>query len=376
MTYYDGGILGLYPVHTSGPTADRFNLVITSEGYRYDQMWQFVVDADELTGRLLATPPLDRLRCRINVYRLDVWSAEAGCADPNIPGTCNGTGYDPRTFFDSTYCGYGIERLIVVDKVLVEWVRLTYAAWAHELVIVVNADKNGGNGDTYATVAKGSGWDWAKVAIHELGHSAWGLGDEYDFLTACDDENRQYTGPEPDWPNVAKDIGRASIKWAGRIQASTPLPTQSNPDCVTCDSSASGYPPDTIGAFEGAGLYHCGLFRGQEACIMRYADDFCAVCSDAIAADMMLFAPHCSAPVFSGSSGWLCWLKRLFLLLGLVLLSLLLWYPAAACAYRRLLFRVQRCERGNDDPCLDLDATLHVTAGAPAVASYPREVAR
>jgi hypothetical protein len=361
MSYSDGGVLGLTRIHDAGSASARFNLAVMSEGYRYDELPQFAADAQAFVDRLFKTPPFDAHACAINVFRIDVWSTASGADDPDLQPDCIGTNVFPPTFFDSTFCAYGIERLVWVNQPLIEWVRDWYFPQAHQVVLLVNSAKEGGSGDTHAIVTKGRGWDWPKVLIHELGHTAFSLGDEYDFLKKCDDANGTYAGPEPDWPNVAKDVTPAGLKWMSMVGDGTPLPTQINPTCAKCNNAPSGYPPHTVGAFEGAGLYHCGLYRAEESCIMRYGDQFCAVCVRAIEAELSPYRPRCLAPVFKPFTptwiplpGLFVWAKQVGLALMALALTVFAVYPPLECLRRRTLFRLQKAAIGNADPCIDL----------------------
>lgn len=370
MSAYHGTVGGVYGVRVTGPPSDRLNVVLMSEGYTWGEMWQFVGDAKVFADRLLATPPFNELECAINVYRVDVWSDQSGADDPYLPPDCEGTNTFPLTYFDATFCGAGIERLLIVDSEPVEYVKTYWVPWAHEVVILVNSPKQGGSGGKFATVARGSGWDWPKVAIHELGHS-FGLGDEYDFLTACDDANQSYTGDPPDWPNVAQDPSRDGIKWAGMVKASTPMPTYKNTDCARCSPNQPGNPDGLVGAFEGAGLWHCGLYRPEKNCLMRFADDFCVVCAQVIRTELLDFRPACLAPVFPASSGFACYVLKLCHALTILLLLFVSWHPWGNCAYRRFLFRLQHCEVGNDNPCIDLGGPVPMVLATNPI-PYPR----
>ncbi|MBW3535542.1 MAG: M64 family metallopeptidase [Gemmatimonadetes bacterium] len=350
MSYYDGWILGATKIIDHGPAWRRYNLAIISEGYRPEEMTDFAEDAREFAEQLTSLPPLDDLDCAINVYRVDVASLESGADDPTA---CGGTGAAPRTFFDATFCGYGVRRIILVNSGLVEWVAATQVPEHHQVVVIVNSPLQGGSGGAFATVSNAATWPWARAAIHELGHSAFHLGDEYDFLTACDDGNHTYAGPPPVEPNVARDLGPA-LKWADLVAPTTPLPTGSNPDCATCGTGPPSSPAGTVGAFEGAGYWHCGLYRPAHACMMRDLSAFCPVCEREVRRVLAPFAPKCLAPTFAGSRGWQCLIIVIALLIAALALAPFVWFGRTRCTLKRLAFRIQHCDTGNDDPCVEL----------------------
>jgi IgA Peptidase M64 len=68
------------------------------------------------------------------------------------------------------------------------------------------------------------------------------------------------------------------------------MPTTRNRHCSQCDTQANPFPPATVGAYEGAGYYHCGLYRPQFDCRMRaLGNPFCAVCQGVI---RQVIGPH------------------------------------------------------------------------------------
>jgi hypothetical protein len=127
-----------------------------------------------------------------------------------------------------------------------------------------------------------------------LGHAAFGLADEYEYWAGCGIDTTQdtYTGGEPSEPNVTIDTNRATIKWGDLILPTTPLPTTSNADCSVCDPQPNPFPPDTVGAYEGARYFHCGIYRPQFNCMMRNLTAFCAVCQQQIMDTLQPYLPY------------------------------------------------------------------------------------
>jgi hypothetical protein len=285
----DGTIVGATKIVDNGPDAARYNLVIVAEGYQAAQLAQFAADARRLVDKLRATAPFDRLMPGINVHRLDVSSTDAGADQPTA---CGGSGATPRTFFDATFCTGGIQRLLTVDAVrVVQAVNARVPAW-HTIAVIVNTPIYGGSGGSVAVYSLAAGAD--EIALHEMGHTAFGLADEYQYYRGCgsDTDRDRHPAGEPGEPNVTVDRNRATIKWRDLIAAATPVPTTANPDCTQCDSRPSPVPPATVGAFEGAHYYHCGAYRPQFDCRMRtLGQPFCAVCRRAIEQTLQPFMP-------------------------------------------------------------------------------------
>ena len=197
-----------------------------------------------------------------------------------------------RTAFDATYCTGGIRRLLVVDDALVQQAVAAHVPAWHTILVVVNATIWGGSGGSVGTYSLAPGAH--RIAIHEMGHTAFGLADEYHYWAGCgtDTDRDNHPATEPSEPNVTINSNRDTIKWKHLIQSSTAMPTMSNPDCSLCDNRASTVPAGTVGAFEGAHYYHCGAYRPEHDCYMRNAGQpFCAVCSGVITARLQPFMP-------------------------------------------------------------------------------------
>jgi IgA Peptidase M64 len=276
----DGKVLGSTKIVDAGPAPQRWNVVIASEGYRSSEMAQFAVDAQQFANTLLATSPFDRLRLGINIYRVDVTSKDSGAKDPT---KCGGTGAKPRTYFDASFCTNGIRRLLVGNSGRVLKVIGKQVPQWHMALLAVNSPVHGGSGGAVATFSKTSGA--VEIALHEMGHTAFGLADEYEYYTGCasDSGHNNHSGSEPSQPNITTNKNRATTKWRSLIQASTAVPTTKNANCAGCDPQPTPVPAGTIGLFEGADYYHCGAYRPEFNCRMRNLNSpFCGVCQQVI----------------------------------------------------------------------------------------------
>ncbi|MFF0431560.1 M64 family metallopeptidase [Streptomyces sp. NPDC004327] len=274
----DGTVLGTTQLLNSGPAASRWNLVLVAEGYKSTEMTQWHTDAQFFVNQLLAMPPFDEpaVQGRINIHRVDVTSTDSGADDP---ASCGGTGATPKTYFNATYCSGGLDRLLTADTAIVQGVLTAQVPAWHQAIVVVNSAKYGGSGGAIAVSSTTT--NWVTVAAHEMGHAAFGLADEYESWAGCssgETGHNSYTGTEPTAPNVTLDSNRTTIKWAPLIQPTTAMPTTRNANCAVCDPQASPVPAGTVGAFEGAGYYHCGLYRPAFNCMMRNLTPFCGVC--------------------------------------------------------------------------------------------------
>lgn len=350
MSTADGTVIGTTKIIDHGSPTKRFNLVLVAEGYQQSEMAQFAADVQQFTNHLFNTTPFDELQCAINVYRVDVTSTDSGADDP---AACGGSGATPATYFDASFCNGGIRRLLLVDGGTVQNVVNAQVLQWHQIIVIVNSSIWGGSGGSIATTSTATGWE--NIAIHELGH-VLGLADEYEYWRGCgiDTNRNNYAGGEPSDPNVTIDTNRNTIKWRNLILATTPIPTTSNADCTQCDSQPSPVPTGTVGLFEGARYYHCGIYRPEFNCMMRNLSPFCAVCCQSIRQQLSPYLADCYAPVFKKSNWLECLLKTILYVLAIIVLVIFAWLPGVKCAIKKLLFRIAHCGSGNSDPCIEL----------------------
>lgn len=290
MTTSDGFIIGTTKLVDHGSARYRWNLVVLGDGYQQGQITKYQKDAQAFVDYLSRTPPFNELWDAVNIYRVDVASSDSGATDPTA---CDGPGLIAHTYFDASFCNYGIRRLLVCSSATALSVASAQVPEVHKTIVIVNSLVYGGSGGSVATfsMAKGA----FEIGIHELGHSVFGFADEYEYYSGCDSgETGQgmYSGNEPVEPNVTAQTNRAAIKWRNLIAAATPMPSTKNTDCTRCDSQASPFPDGTVGAFEGACYYHCGAYRPEFNCRMRALDyPFCAVCQQTIRQTLAPFLP-------------------------------------------------------------------------------------
>jgi IgA peptidase M64 len=273
----------------NGPSAIRWDMVLMGDGYQEDQMDQYAADVQRFVDIMFQTPPFDEMRPAINVHRVDVSSTDSGADDPT---DCEeGSGATARTYFDATFCTDNLHRLLGVNvDTALATVNDQVPQW-NVVLVVVNSTVHGGAGGPVGTFSLAR--DAEEIALHELGHTAFGLADEYDSLRGCPDPmatppvtdpgHDTYTGGEPAEVNVTIYTDRATLKWGQLVAATTPIPTMRNPDCTRCDRRPSPVPAGTVGLFEGAHTFRCGVFRPEFDCKMRtLGEPFCAVCQERI----------------------------------------------------------------------------------------------
>jgi len=273
----DGEVLGATKIVDNGPASDRFNLVIIGEGYQNDEQNLFEAHVQTFVNFLFATPPFSTSSSALNVWRINVASDQSGADDPT---GCGGTGAEVDTYFDASFCIGGIRRLLVGNTATaINALDAHVPEWDHALIIV-NSTVYGGSGGNVAFTSVGG--SWRDVAVHELGHAAFGLADEYEYWAGCgiDTDRDNHPAVEPAEPNVTIETDLDFVKWGDLILVTTPVPTTQNADCTQCDTQGNPYLGQTVvGLYEGAHYYHCDVFRPAFNCMMRNFEPFCPVCT-------------------------------------------------------------------------------------------------
>ena len=309
----DGTILGSSKVLDNGPDNQRLNIVLVAEGFQAGQQGDFDTLCNQFVTALQAEAWYPIIGIAINVHKLNVASTDAGADDPVACGDGSvGAGTTVNTYFDAAYCTSGLRRCLGVDWFLVSTTLTPLIPQWHAAAVLVNSTQRGGCAQPGLHVfATAISTDWKEVVLHEMGHAAFGLADEYGTWQGCGsgetDHNNAPAG-EPIEPNVTLVTNRATLKWRHLVHPEVPVPTMQNPDCGQCDPNPNVLPDEyQIGLFEGARYFHCGLFRPAFNCRMRDSTkQFCPVCLEAIADRLSTFmAPTPQLQVVTGDGSLL-----------------------------------------------------------------------
>jgi hypothetical protein len=299
MTTADGELVSTTKIVDNGPASLLWNLVILGDGYQTAQMNQYENDVQRVVDAMFRTPPFDELRQAINVYRVNVTSTDSGADDP-LTMSCGGSGTTARTYFDATYCGDGrAQRILYVNNTTVlNTVRAQVPGWEGPpdvALVEVNSLIDGGASRDGVTTASRTP-DLEEAALHEIGHGAFSLADEYESFLGCasgETGRNNHPATDPAQVNVTTNTDRATLKWRRFVAAATPVPTTKNDICTRCDPQGSPVTAGTIGLFEGANTYHCGAYRPEFTCKMRVlGNPFCAVCRQKIRTDLAARLPE------------------------------------------------------------------------------------
>jgi hypothetical protein len=216
----DGHFVSADTPVSSGAPADRFDIVITGDGFRANQLGQFDQLASRLMNGLQGMEPFSAVGNLLNWHVVRVASTDSGidrCPNPDP------TGPPKQTFYQVEGCwdGSGFPGFFGTNHPeRVRWAAEQVAPWEDvELVIVIaNCDFWGGHG-----------WpDWklaivpahaaiVELASHECGHALARLADEYITCTYED-----VTRPDPNKAHLG-EVGRSVARRLG-VQHPAPGP--------------------------------------------------------------------------------------------------------------------------------------------------------
>ncbi len=274
----DGSVGDLTALLEPGPASDQCNIVLVAEGFTAAQQGDFDDLCDDFVTTLQTEPWYATAGGGLNIYRLNVSSDQAGTDDPT---DCGGDGTEVDTYFDAQFCNSGIRRCLSGSETIVRNELDAKLPQWHVGAVLVNTTDHGGcrSNDVFWTNVGGT---WLTTAMHELGHAAFGLADEYDYWAGCETEEIRAGETEP---NITYATTRETLKWRHLVSPGVPIPTLFNPDCSMCNTAPNPLSDDlAVGSFEGARYEHCTIFRPAYKCRMRSsAEPFCPVCVEAIA---------------------------------------------------------------------------------------------
>lgn len=185
------------PIQVTGDPAKRFNLVVLGDGYTAAEQAKFRQHMDKHLNVLWTIEPFKSYRSYINVYAVEIISAESGVdCDPALDSPRRNTPLDMGLWGGCN--ASSVQRLLTVNSTAVNAYadRVTGTTRANrQLLAIGNSDTYGGAGGANATATGGNALS-ALITPHELGHSLGGLQDEYDYL-ARGVRGDPYTGGEP-----------------------------------------------------------------------------------------------------------------------------------------------------------------------------------
>ena len=234
---------------TNGPTTNRVNLVIFSEGYTSGQLGQFLIDATNAANFFLSAQPYAEYSNYFNVFAIATNSAHAGSTHLNATPYTNG-----YTYFNSSYDSNS-DYIITIPPnssdstnnhgqgKITSLLQLFLPSTNNDLPALLVNDSTPGGSDNFGTTAITYVNEPAGAyLLHESGHTLGNLGDEY---------TEPYPGyPDTEEPNTTTQTDLSLIKWNAWIPNGTPIPTP----------PTAAY-QNTVGLFQGAHYHATGWYR-------------------------------------------------------------------------------------------------------------------
>jgi len=188
----ESGSARVVPIQVSGDAAQRFSLVILGDGYTTAEVGRFREHVNRHLNVLWSLEPFRSYRNYINVYAVEIASAESGITCDPAHRQRRQT---PLGLHFSGGCDDANARGILVDQEAARrYARLATPDF-DQILTMANTDTYGGIGGGTATTSGGNALG-PYITPHELGHSLGRLQDEYTYSrrgVAGD----AYTGEEP-----------------------------------------------------------------------------------------------------------------------------------------------------------------------------------
>ena len=254
-------------IHKGGDSKGAIDVVILAEGYTADQMELFMEDAIIAKKEILDYQPFSSHSEKFNFIAVMSPSTDSNVSVPQASDWRD-------TAVSSNFMTFYMARYLTSGNVYDMYDLVTNIPCEH-FIILANTNTYGGGGiyNSY-TLTTAHHKDFRPVVVHEFGHSFAGLGDEYFYDNADDNDNMHSLKHEPWEPNITTLVDFES-KWADMMPEGIEVPTAVTPE------RTANY---TVGLYEGGGYLSKGIYRPTDICRMRNntAERFCPVCERAI----------------------------------------------------------------------------------------------
>ena len=254
-------------VYKGGDSKEAIDVVILAEGYTAEEMDTFLEDATITTNEILSYEPFKSHKEKFNFIAVASPSVDSNVSVPQDDAW-------RETAVGSNFLTFYMDRYLTSGNVYAMYDLATNIPCEH-FIILANTDTYGGGGiyNSY-TLTTAHHRDFRPVVVHEFGHSFGGLGDEYFYLSADNNDEMHSLQHEPWEPNITTLVDFES-KWADMVAEGVEIPT-----AVTAERTKSY----TVGVYEGGGYRAKGIYRPTDVCRMRNntAERFCPVCERAL----------------------------------------------------------------------------------------------
>ena len=253
--------------HQGGDSKECIDVVILAEGYRIDEMDTFMEDAMITTSEILSYEPFKSHKDKFNFIAVYSPSTDTNVSVPQDKAWRD-------TAVGSNFMTFYMERYLTSGEVYAMYDLATNIPCEH-FIILANTDTYGGGGiyNSY-TLTTAHHPSFRPVVVHEFGHSFGGLGDEYFYTSADNNDEMHSLAHEPWEPNITTLVDFNS-KWADMVAEGVEIPT------AVTEERSKNY---VVGVYEGGGYRSKGIYRPTDVCRMRNntAERFCPVCERAL----------------------------------------------------------------------------------------------
>jgi hypothetical protein len=253
---------GVTPLHVSGPSSNRFDIVIVGDGYTQAQLGLFHEHAASKWETIRTTEPFAGYADYFNVWTVDVVSNQSGVDNDPLPGTMKDTALDMQFWCNGT------ERLLCMNNTKAQQFT-QLAPEADQVLGLANSTKYGGAGGTYATSSGGNS-KAGQITVHELGHSIGNLADEYIYYYRAgldEDAEDDVQIPLPYLMYVGSVQGEPALY---NITASLEAQMQSSKIKWWRWLGETSPGLGRVGTYEGGGYYRYGMYRPTDESLMRF----------------------------------------------------------------------------------------------------------
>ena len=253
--------------HQGGDSKECIDVVILAEGYRIDEMDTFYEDAMITTSEILSYEPFKSHKEKFNFIAVYSASTDTNVSVPQDAAWCD-------TAVGSNFMTFYMERYLTSGEVYAMYDLATNIPCEHFIILANTATYGGGGIYNSYTLTTAHHPSFRPVVVHEFGHSFGGLGDEYFYETADNNDEMHSLAHEPWEPNITTLVDFDS-KWADMVTEDVEIPTK-----VT-EERSKNY---VVGVYEGGGYRSKGIYRPVDVCRMRNntAERFCPVCERAL----------------------------------------------------------------------------------------------
>ena len=253
--------------HQGGDSKECIDVVILAEGYRIDELDTFYEDAMITTSEILSYEPFKSHKDKFNF--IAVYSASA---DTNVSVPQDEAWRD--TAVGSNFMTFYMERYLTSGEVYAMYDLATNIPCEHFIILANTATYGGGGIYNSYTLTTAHHPSFRPVVVHEFGHSFGGLGDEYFYTSADNNDEMHSLAHEPWEPNITTLVDFNS-KWADMVAEGVEIPT------AVTEERSKNY---VVGVYEGGGYRSKGIYRPTDVCRMRNntAERFCPVCERAL----------------------------------------------------------------------------------------------